>query len=201
MPFPDQSAGVGMRRPLRKLTLDIDGVEAPVPSAALFERRTMRNGEARLLIAAPPDGAGLCRALARHLPEPLFLLYILHTPRGQATPGRYQSPALDSRQVDDFLATFAAYLAGDGRHDLWVYSPEDGRTLIWDRHDLFFVEGEPLEYIVAALGEMGFVSGIAPRLAAGPHVHHYREEFDAEAAAVLDRFDWFRSDLRPEDEQ
>ena len=201
MPFPNDGAGVGASLPYRKLTLDIDGVEAAPPSAAVFERRPMTNGQTRLVISAPPDKPGLLPALVERLAEPLFLLYVLHTPRGEGVAGRYQSPPLDRQQVGDFLTTFAAYLAGDARHDLWVHSAGDGRTLIWDRHDLVFAEGEALDDIADALEAMGFESDAVPRLGAGPHVHYYRPEFDAEAAAVLARFDWTRSDLRPEDEQ
>jgi hypothetical protein len=187
--------------PFRKVTLDVDGVGAPVPSSAVFERQQMRSGEPRLLITAPPAKRDLFQRLVACLASPLYLLYILHTPRGEAVAGRYQSPPLDSERVGEFLATFAPYLAGDARHDTWVHSASEGRTLIWDRHDLIYAEGEPLEDITAVLGAMGFEPGIVPRPDAGSHIHYYRDEFDADAAAVLRRFDWTRSDLRPEDEQ
>ena len=199
--FPNQDAGVGMSRPFSKLTLDVDGVETAAPSLAVFERQQMASGKQRLLIAAAPDKPGLFRDLASRLAAPFFLLYVLHTPRGEGAAGRYQSPPLESQQVDDFLATFSAYLAGDARHDTWVHSASDDRTLIWDRHDLIFAEGEPLAETVAALEAMGFASGDVPKPGAGPHIHYYRPEFDADAAAVLARFDWTRSDLQPEDEQ
>jgi hypothetical protein len=190
-----------MSRPFRKITLDVDGVEAAAPSLAVFERQRMAGGKPRLLIAAVPDKLRVFRDLASRLTAPLFLLYVLHTPRGEGTAGRYQSPPLESREADEFLAAFTPYLAGDARHDTWVYSAADNRTLIWDRHDLIFAEGEPLAETVAALEAMGFANGDVPRLAAGPHIHYYRPEFDADAAAVLARFNWTWSDLRPEDEQ
>ena len=116
-------------------------------------------------------------------------------------PGRYQSPPLDRRQLGAFLTDFSGFLAGDARHDIWVYSRGDGRTLVWDRHDLIYAEGDPLEEIEAALEAMAFACQPLPRWAAGPHIHYYRAEYDADAAAVLARFDWTRTDLRPEDEQ
>jgi hypothetical protein len=167
----------------------------------VFEHQQMASGKPRLLIAAPHDMPDLFRKLAGHLASPLFLLYILHTPRGEGVEGRYQSPPLDCHQLDDFLADFAPYLAGDARHDVWVHSASDGRTLIWDRHDLIYAEGDPLEDIVATLEGLAFTCGAVPRVGAGPHIHYYRPEFDADAAAVLARFDWTRTDLRPEDEQ
>jgi hypothetical protein len=35
----------------------------------------------------------------------------------------------------------------------------------------------------------------------GPHQHHYRREFDREAAEVLSSFTWYRTPLRPTDQQ
>jgi hypothetical protein len=73
--------------------------------------------------------------------------------------------------------------------------------LVWDRHDLIHAEGEPLEDMVMALEAMAFEQGIVLHAGAGPHLHHYRPEFDADAAEILVHFDWTRIDLRPEDEQ
>lgn len=201
VPFPNQDSGVGRVRPFRKIALDVDGVETAAPSSAAFEQQPMTNGQPRLLITVSPEHPGLFRELAASLAAPLFLLYVLHTPRGEGLAGRYQSPPLDSQQVDDFLAAFAAYLSGDARHDIWVHSASDGRTLIWDRHDLIFAEGAPLEDISAALESKGYARGAVRRLSAGPHVHYYRAEFDADAAALLAHFSWTRTDLRPGDEQ
>jgi hypothetical protein len=196
VPFPNQDAGVGVLRQFRKITLDVDGVEAAAPSSAVFERQRMVSGKQRLLIAAIPGRPTLFRELARCLAAPLFLLYVLHTPRGEGAPGRYQSPELDSQQVDNFLADFAPYLAGDARHDTWVHSALDGRTLIWDRHDLIFAEGEPLEDMTSILLAAAYEIGTVSSAGAVPHIHYYRSEFDADAAAVLARFEWARVEPR-----
>lgn len=201
MLFPNQDNGLGMLRPFRKITVDVDGVEAAASSSTVFERQRMANDALRLLIAASPKQPNLFRELVARLAGPLYLLHILHTPRGVGDAGRYQSPPLDSQQVAEFLATFAPYLAGDGRHDTWVHSASDGRTLVWDRHDLIYAEGEPLEDLTDVLTAIGYESQAVPRPDNGPHVHYYREEFDADARAVLKHFDWTRSDLWPEDEQ
>ena len=193
--------GAGMSRPFRKVMLYAGGVETAPPSLKLFERQLMRNGQPRLLITVPHDEPDLFRILVRGLAGEVFLLYVLHTPRGEGAPGRYQSPPLESSQVDEFLADFTAYLSGDGRHDIWAHSPTDGRTLVWDRHDLIYAEGDLVEDAAAVLEAMGFQAGDVPDIGAGPHAHHYRQEFDADAAAVLERFEWRRSGLRPEDIQ
>jgi len=201
MPFPTQHTGGGASRPFRKLTLDVDGVETAPSSSAVFEHQRMSSGKPRLLITALHDMPDLFRTLAAHLRGPLFVLYVLHTPRGEGVEGRYQSPPLDNHQLDEFLADFTLYLAGDARHDVWVHSASDGRTLIWDRHDLIYAEGDPLEEIVTTLEGLAFKCGSVPRAGTGPHLHYYRQEFDVDAAAVLARFDWHRTDLRPEDQQ
>jgi hypothetical protein len=51
----------------------------------------------------------------------------------------------------------------------------------------------------AALKALGFHQGSPGVLF--EHLHHYRQEFDSEAAAVLEAFAWSYSPLPPEDEQ
>lgn len=153
---------MGLSHPFRKLTLDVEGAE-PASTPAVFEWQQTTTGKLRLLVAAPPDRPELFRTLASCLCDPLILLYVLHTPRGEGLPGRYQSPELTAGEVDAFLAAFEAYFAGDGRHDLWVHSASDARTLIWDRHDTIYVEGERLEEIADALERTGLKSGVVPR--------------------------------------
>jgi hypothetical protein len=186
-----------MRR-ANKLTL-VDGVEVEQSSAATFERQTTNSGQQRLLISVPPEQSNLFWKLARILPPPYFALYILHTPRGEGEPGRYQSTELSWSDLDNFLLRYADYFAGDARHDIWVYSPETKRTLIWTRHNQIFAEGQPLADIAAELVGLGFHEDKIDPIR--DHIHHYRPEFDEDAAGVLDFFDWYRTPLRPEDEQ
>ena len=109
------------------------------PPTYAFER--MANGADRLVAAVPGGDAEVLSRLASCLAGPYGVLYLLHTPRTNARPGRYQSPALSKQQLSAFLERFADYLGGDARHDLWVHSPEERGTLVWDRHDLIFAYG------------------------------------------------------------
>jgi hypothetical protein len=136
--------------------------------------------------------------LVECLEPPYFLLYVLHTPRGEALPGRYQSPALSLNQVKEFLARFAPFLTADARFDLWAHAPEDNATVVWDRHNQIFGYG-PLERYLSTLEGMGFNRG-RPEVPV-PHEHHYHSELDPLAKEVLSAFDWARSPLRPQDEQ
>jgi hypothetical protein len=136
--------------------------------------------------------------LCRCLEAPLFLLYVLHTPRGEGEPGRYQSQEIDHGELDAFLARFAGLLANDGRFDLWAYSPEQDATVVWDRHNQIYGYGAS-DCFEAALRGLGLTSGEIPVL--GEHIHHYRSEYDEDARALLDSMNWIRTPLRPQDEQ
>ncbi|MGH7025157.1 MAG: hypothetical protein ACREEB_16430 [Caulobacteraceae bacterium] len=184
---------------MRKLTLYVSGAEVEQHSPAIYERQITSTGAERLLIAVPTELPDLFLQLARILPAPSLVLYILHTPRGEGEPGRYQSPELSWDQIQAFIVRYGAYLAGDARHDVWIYSPDSGLQLIWDRHNYMFVEGQPLDNAVAVLASLGFSEAHIDRM--GDHVHHYRHEFDRDAAELLAEFDWLRTPLRPEDEQ
>jgi hypothetical protein len=63
---------------------------------------------------------------------------------------------------------------------------------------LLFAYG-PLEKFEAVFRELGFDQGELE--VPHPHQHHYRREFDEDADALLEGFDWKKSPLRPEDEQ
>ena len=160
---------------------------------------TERVGEReRLRIGVPGGDPLVLRGLARQLQEPLFILYVLHTPRGEGEEGRYQSPEVSYAEVSGFIDEHAAFLRGDARFDIWIYSPQMEATLAWDRHNWLFAYG-PLVPFRAELHALGFQEG---RLEPLPdHMHHYRHELDAKAASVLAAFDWHRTPLRPGDEQ
>jgi hypothetical protein len=152
----------------------------------------------RIVAGVPGSDPDVFLSLTRCLEEPLFLLYVLHTCRGEAELGRYQSPELSFQEVESFVEEFKPFLSGDGRFDLWAYSPEQGATVVWDRHNLLYAYG-PLECFAAELVQLGFVAG-EPEVPA-LHTHHYRPELDAFAKQLIERFTWLQSPLRPEDEQ
>jgi hypothetical protein len=184
-----------------KVTLSVDGTDRGYAASAIFQKQVMSSGQQRVWLAVPPEMPTLFGRLVDLLPPPLYVLYVLHTPRGEGEPGRYQSAELSRDEVRWFLARFSTYFASDARHDVWVYSPATKRSIIWDRHNESFAEGEPLDDMVALLNALGFKEGTIDRVVWHDHVHHYRSEFDEAAAEVLRTFDWHRTPLRPEDEQ
>lgn len=163
-----------------------------------FSRQIVSAGIERLGIALPRDGSDVFRQLAAYMPAPFFVLYILHTPRGEGAPGRYQSEQIDQSTLQAFLGRFGRFLACDARHDIWVKSCNSNDLIVWDRHDDVFAYGD-LARFAEQLRALGFEEG--PIQPLGVHQHHYRSEFDEDARQVLGAFDWYRTELRPEDEQ
>lgn len=164
----------------------------------VFSLETSQRDGGRVVTCAPGGDPLIFQRLLLLLEPPYILLYVLHTPRGEASPGRYQSPELTSVQFLRFMARFEGYLRADGRFDLWGYSAGNESFIVWDSHNRVFAYGRSGESI-AALRGMGFESGDI-RIPS-PHSHHFRSEFDAEAGAILAAFDWTHTPLRPEDEQ
>jgi hypothetical protein len=152
----------------------------------------------RILAGVPGSDPDIFLRLAACLKEPLFLLYVLHTCRGEADLGRYQSPELTFQDIRSFIDEFKPFLIADGRFDLWVYSQEQNATVVWDRHNLIHAYG-PLDCYASQLRVLGFTTGI-PTIPS-PHTHHYRPELDGLAQQLIARFSWAYSPLRPEDEQ
>jgi len=184
---------------MQKLTLHLNGTELEQSSPAVFETCMTSTGAPRIVLGVPNEQVDLLRRLTELLPAPFYVLYVLHTPRGEGQAGRYQSPELSRHELNYLLSRYALFFSSDGRHDLWVHSPISGHTLVWDRHNLLFAEGQPLEGVTEALFKLGFKEGQLEPL--GAHVHHYRAEFDHDAAALLNEFDWRWTSLRLEDEQ
>ena len=152
----------------------------------------------RLVAGVPGSDPRLFKAMLALLQGPVRLLYVLHTPRGEAAPGRYESPALSLEEATHFIERFADFLAADGRFDLWAHSATDRATVVWDRHDQLFCYG-PVDRFASRLRELGFSAGNVDIPA--PHRHHYHKDMDTLAAGVMCAFEWHHSPLKPEDEQ
>ena len=165
---------------------------------ATFALEKIGSGTERLAIGLPRSATMTFRCLAEVMTEPFFVLYVLHTPRGEGEPGRYQSEEISKTQLDKFLERFERYLAGDARHDVWVRSVSNGDLIVWDRHNNIFAYGD-LPRFVKRLSELGFKDQEPPKL--GVHQHYYRQELDSEAADLLSVFDWHRTPLLAEDAQ
>ena len=104
----------------------------------------------RVIAGIPSSDPGVLQSLVSLLRGPLRLLYVLHTPRGEAAAGRYESPEISVEQTSLFIRRFSDFLAADGRFDLWVHSATEHAALVWDRHDQLFGYG-PVDLFVSRL--------------------------------------------------
>lgn len=136
--------------------------------------------------------------LAASLEPPYFVLYVLHTPRGEGDAGRYQSPELSMDEFRSLIRRVGRYLAADARFDIWVYSPSERATVVWDRHNQIFAYG-PIGRFMNELRALGFTEGKCA--VPVPHQHHYRAEFEAQASELLSSVSWSHAPLRPENVQ
>ncbi len=166
--------------------------------APVYELANIDTPNPRIIVGVPAGDPVVFEQLALLLEPPYFVLYVLHTPRGEEQAGRYQSPELSAEEFRAFITRFAQLLSQDSRFDIWAYSPAERATVVWDRHNQLFCYG-PIERFASRLQALGFRSG-DPSISV-PHQHHYRQECDAQAAELLAALDWSFSPLQPEDEQ
>ena len=169
----------------------------------IFERERLQGSVERLCIGADERQTDLLLTLSRIMPEPLGLLYVLHTPvHEKHEAGRYMSPLVSRKEAAAFLEAHAAFLECDGRHDFWIgHLDDNGRLappLVFDQHNLIYAYG-PLDRYEAVLREGGFVEG-AVKIPA-PHNHHYHHEFNDLIDAMHTYWAWRRVPLQPSDER
>lgn len=93
------------------------------------------------------------------------------------------------------FARFGAFLEQDGRHHVWLASPEN--MLVYDRHQCIYAYGD-LDAYERVLRARGFRPGQAELPV--PHTHHYHAQFDDAEDEVMAYWAWRHSPLRDGDE-
>jgi hypothetical protein len=160
--------------------------------------RQVVGGVERLVIAPGTAPVELLRELLPLLPEPIWVLYVLITPRCDAPAGRYQSATPHTRaEVLALLDRFGEFFAADGRHNLWLAAPPAGQ-LVFDRHEVIYAYG-PIAEFVARMKEKDFAEVEMIRVPV-PHSHHFHEVLDADEKAVLAHWEWIPSELQETDD-
>lgn len=182
---------------MHKVSHLVDGNWVENSSEPVFALKFV-GGVDRLVASVPAGTSEPFERLVLCMEAPYLLLYVLHTPRGEGEPGRYQCPELSTDEFRSFMKRFGKFLSSDARFDLWAYSPRERSTVVWDRHNELFCYG-PIERFTSELLSVGFQAG--DLAGSVPHQHHYRPEFDMDATELLERFPWSYSPLREEDEQ
>jgi len=180
------------------------GSAEPHESACTFDKvfaRDLKAGSPQLCIASSGNQIDLLETLLEHMPEPMWLLYVLVVPRGEGGNGRYQSTEPQSRQeIQAFLGRFRNYLEADGRHNIWLKSEKGPALLVFDRHNLIYAYG-PIDEWAKALLELGWSEVERKAISLpDPHSHHYHAIFDDDAREVLSYMQWQHSPLREQDQ-
>eukprot|EP01036_Dinobryon_divergens_P045637 gene45637-60995_t len=97
---------------MHKLSYAVADGWAPHSHAAVYSVVPLEHGE-RVLAGIPNGESAAFVGLVSNLEPPYFLLYVLHTPRGEGEPGRYQSPAVSQEEFLGFVRRFSSYLSSD----------------------------------------------------------------------------------------
>ena len=184
-------------RMMHKLLYEVAGEYREHSFPAVFNVSTAGTVP-RVHAGLPAGGLEAFEVLTSQLEAPLVILYVLHTPRGEAPAGRYQSRDFSHFELKSLLGRFTAFLCSDSRFDLWVYSPSERATVVLDRHNQLFAYG-PIDRFSSALRSIGYEQGAIS--VDFPHIHQFMPEFDRHSEELLSTLDWIRTDLRPEDEQ
>jgi hypothetical protein len=176
-----------------KLT-DIDGLAIVYPN--VYERQ-QTSGPARLVLAPSGSCLPLVRQLVATLQSPVYLLYILTSPRGPREPGRYASELMSVEEAGAFLLEFGEFLDRDARHHLWIAAPDGSSMIIWDPHQIIYAYGD-LDAFTHVAQRLGMSPG--PVRVAVPHEHRYHALFNTVEDEIFARIQWHHSPLRPGDD-
>lgn len=142
----------------------------------------------RLVIGPSGGHIDLLLALAKALPPPYVLLWVLKLPCTDRTPGRYESPAFESYdELATLLRRYRDYFEHDGCHHLWVFSPYAGTQLIYDNHEVIYAYGEP-HPLIEVLSDAGFTQGSVE--IPSPHFHGYNPANADTEDAFFSECDW-----------
>lgn len=155
----------------------------------VWERKASETGKPRI-VAAPDDRQiDLILDLARLLQPPLRILYVLLVPRDDGQDeGRFEmTRALDYSELEAFLRRYRELFECDGRHHLWIASPDLDATIVYDQHNVLYLYGD-LDAYASRLNDWGLREGQVEF--PSPHSHHYHAELDDTVDEMLHRYEW-----------
>jgi hypothetical protein len=127
-----------------------------------------------------------------------YILYVLLLSHAGRLPGRYQSPLIESHEdLQLFIWRFQNFFEGDGRHHVWIATPDSSDLLVYDQHNVIFAYGN-LDGFQQVLDDATFRN--KEFWFPCPHSH----SFDPANANVEDElmayFEWQYFELQPGDE-
>ena len=128
---------------------------------------------------------------------PFYILYVLHTPHS-CEQGRYQSGELTYNEVSTLFNCYKDFFENDGRHDIWIHSPETNTTIVYDRHNLIYLYGFTGDHL-HIIDRMGLKKESVNIPC--PHVHCYNSEYDNFEPKLINEYRWKRTPLHEADRQ
>lgn len=157
-------------------------------------------GDSERLVIGPTDKhIQLLDSLAkRFATENYYILYVLLVSHSGRVPGRYQSPIISNHDdLQLFIWTFQTFLEQDGRHHIWVASPDCSDLLIYDQHDVIFAYGN-LDSFESVLKQNAFTE--SEFWFPLNHAHGYDPANANIEDELIGYFDWQYFDLQPGDD-
>ena len=155
-------------------------------------------GPDRIVVGPTSRHVELMIHLAKGLPEPFGILYVLLVSRKGHEPARYQCPYPCPRnEMEGFLESFKVFFECDGRHHIWVTSLPESSTLVYDQHNIIYAYG-PLNQFEEVLKKEGLERGAVSLPV--PHSHNYNQQFDQEEQRLFDYWNWLKSPLMETDD-
>jgi hypothetical protein len=157
-------------------------------------------GDSERLVIGPTDSQiKLLDVLSATYPSQRFyVLYVLLLSHAGRSLGRYQSPIIENHEdLQLFIWTFQNFFEGDGRHHLWIGSPDSADLLVYDQHDVIFAYGG-LEAFESALTNDGFKQ--QEFWFPSPHSHSYDPSNVNAEDELMAYFDWTNFELQAGDE-
>ena len=177
---------------------DENGNSLPFDYGNRYFRQPCGDAE-RLVIGATNQNVKLLDQLSTCFSSQTFyLLYVLLLSHDGRSPGRYQSPTIESHEdLQVFIWSFQEFLEGDGRHHLWIASPNSTDLIVYDQHDVIFAYGD-LDAFESLLLANGFAS--EEFWFPFPHTHSFDPKNVRYEEELLAYFDWTFFELQDGDE-
>ena len=168
-------------------TFEPDRGWVPVQLDHVYTRERQRNVDR--IAAAPRSGhIDLIARLVAAVPGPFRFVYCL-LDGSDELPGGYYTVVRDlgGDEVCALLTDFREFFEVDGRHSLWITSPREKATLIFDEHNLVYAYG-PLDTFEEVLKGVGLQPGEVE--VPFPHSHHRHERLESELQRLMTRETW-----------
>ena len=159
----------------------------PVTLPNTFCRETERGVE-RIAVAPATRPLKVLGSLLEPLEGPFRFVYCLLTGSEAWKAGYYSVPTdLERKEVETVLEEFEDFFERDGRHTLWIASPREKATLIYDEHNLIFGYG-PLDSWMSQLQSSNLQPGQVS--VPFPHTHHRHDGLESELDRLLSSREW-----------